>query len=237
MAALVLSLWCALGTTACTQSTATTPETEQGTAADDTATEARDDADLAAAERTLDDPAVVADDESTTEHAASLGYESPAPGPGTILPGGHDPGGPGYGWGGGWCADPQYAPYCGARDPDPYRAQREAHQREYDRIREENRRHRGGDQGHGEVHREYPGGKQVAPDADRVPSTVHKPHHGDGPLDDKARCQDACWEQFLIDTSYCRRIPDKIKRQQCWIKSEEDYGLCIRECSRKYPGK
>ncbi|MEO5730141.1 MAG: hypothetical protein ABI134_15945 [Byssovorax sp.] len=179
----------------------------------------------------------MAGDEATNEAPESLGYETPWPGPGTILPGGHDPGGPGYGWGGGWCADPQYAPYCKPRAPDPYKAQRQAKQREYDRIGAENRQHSGGGQSKGVVHRNYPGGKQVAPDAYRVPSSVHEPQHGDGPLNDKARCQDACWEKFLIDTSCYRKIRDKDKRQQCWIKSEEDYGLCIRECSRKYPGK
>lgn len=237
IAALVLSLSCAIGAAACTQSTETSPETPQRTATEDAATEASDDGDIAAGESTLGESAHMADHESTNETRERSGYENPGPGPGTILPGGYDPGGPGAGWGHGWADDPQYAPYCTPHDPDPYKEQRAAKQREYDRISAENRRHGGGGQSEGVAHRSYPGGKQVAPDADSVPTSVHKPQHGEGPLNDKARCQDACWEQFLIDTSYCRKIRDKDSRQQCWIKSEEDYGLCVRECSRKYPGK
>ena len=227
IAALVLSLSSALGA-ACVQEPDASPETPLEISTDEgVATEVE----------ALGEESDVDRGEALDEALQGVGYESPAPGPGTILPGGHDPGGPGNGWSGGWAGDPQYAPYTSPRDPDPYRAQRQAKQREYDRIREQNRRHSGGRQGQGEAHRDYPGGKQVAPDPYRLPSSIHKPQHGAGPLDDKARCEDDCWEQFLIDTSRCRRIPDKDRRQQCWIKSEEDYGLCIRECSRKYPGK
>jgi len=232
-----LGLLYGLGVSACTQSTETSQETPQTTIAENTATEAIDDRDSAAEECALGESANTADKEATNEAPACLGYENPWPGPGTILPGGHDPGGPGHGWGRGFADDPNYAQYFKPRDPDPYKAQRHAKQREYARIRAENRRHGGGGQSDGVVHRSYPGGKQRAPDADRMPSSVHKPQHGEGPLNDKARCQDACWERFLIDTSSCRRIRDKDRRQQCWIKAEEDYGLCIRECSRKYPGK
>jgi hypothetical protein len=229
LVALALSLSCALGASACFQSTETSPDAPQRAA-----TEASD---IAAEESHRGESAPLVDDGSTNETRERWGYENPGPEPGPILPGGHDPGGPGGGWGHGWADDQQYAPYCTPHDPDPHRAQRAANQREYDRIRAENRRHGGGGQSPGGAQRSYPGGRQVAPDADRVPSSVHKPQHGEGPLDDKARCQDECWEQFLIDTSYCRKIHDKDRRQQCWIKSEEDYGLCIRECSRKFPGK
>ena len=84
------------------------------------------------------------DDEATTETEADLDSEDPWPGPGGLPPGGHDPGGPGYGWGGGWCDDPQYAPYCHGHGSNNSEEQRRAKQREYDRIREENRRHSGG---------------------------------------------------------------------------------------------
>jgi hypothetical protein len=237
MVAVVLSLWCAISGAACTQITETVPETPPTTTSEHAATGASADSDVTAAESPLGESARSADEEATNEAPESLGYEDPVPGPGTILPGGHDPGGPGNGWGGGWCADPQYAAYCGPRDPDPYKAQRQAKQREDERIHEENQRHGGTGQSPGVAHRSYPGGKQVAPDAESAPIRVQKPQHGEGPLNDKARCQDDCWEQFLIDTSRCRRLRDKDARQRCWIKSEEDYGLCIRECSRKYPGK
>lgn len=84
------------------------------------------------------------DDEAIDEIEEELGSEDPYPGPGGLPPGGHDPGGPGYGWGHGWADDPQYAPYTSPRDPDPYREQRHAKQREEQRIHEENQRHGGG---------------------------------------------------------------------------------------------
>ena len=232
IAALVFLLSCGLCVAACTQSTAT-PRT---TATEDIATEAIDDDDVVSVESTLGESAHQPANESTAETHPCLGWELPSPGPSYLPPDGHDPGGPGYGWGGGWGADPQYAPYVGARDPDPYKAQREAKQREYDRIRAENRGHGGGGQNR-PIRRRYSDHTLEAPDADRVPESVHKPQHGDGPLDDKARCLDECWEAYLVDTAHYRRIRDKEARHQCWVKASDDLSLCNRECSRKYPGK
>jgi hypothetical protein len=230
VAALVLCLSCGIGAVACNQSTETSPETPQSTAAEDTATEATDDGDIAAEESALGESAYMPEDESTQEIHQNLGYENPLPGPGTLLPGGHDPGGPGYGWGRGWADDPQYAPYCRPRDPDPYKEQRHAKQREYDRIRAENRRHAGGRQNESDrvAHRRYPGGVLKAPDA------PHAPQHGDGPLDDKARCLDECWYVFLVDSSRCRKLPYE-RRQACWQKAIDDLASCNRDCPRKYP--
>lgn len=51
-------------------------------------------------------------EEPTVETSERLGTETPQPRP---FPGespGHDMGGPGHGWGGGYCSDPQYASAC-----------------------------------------------------------------------------------------------------------------------------
>ena len=223
-----LGLLHGLGVSACTQSTETSQKTPQSIAAENTATEAIDDRDSAAEECALGESAHMADKEATTEAPACLGYENPWPGPGTILPGGHDPGGPGHGWGRGFADDPNYAQYFKPRDPDPYKAQRPAKQREYARIRAENRRHSSGRQ---EEHRHYPGGVRRAPDAPRA--TVHP---ADGPLNDKARCEDDCYKKYLDDSAYCKRLP-KPQRRRCQDEASEKMSLCFRECSRKYPGR
>jgi hypothetical protein len=155
--------------------------------------------------------------ESIEEIEAPLGFEESDPG--SQLPDGS-----------GWAGAPYCPPTGSPRDQNPF-----AGHGNDERTCEENRHH---GVGSASVGRFYNGGRTVeAPDADLVPSSIHKPLHDDGPLDDKARCVDDCWNQFLVDTAYCRKIRDKDRRQQCWIKSEEDYGLCVRECSRKYPGK
>jgi hypothetical protein len=189
-----LSLSSALGSAACTQGMDTNLETPQSTAAPTI-----DDVSIAAEESALGESAHIQEDEAINEAQQGLGWELPSPGPGTILPGGHDLGGPGGGWGRGWAGDSQYAPYVGAHDPDPYKARRQAQQREYDRIREENHRHAGGRQNEAprEVNRRYSGGKQVAPDAPRPPV-----HTADGPLNDKARCEDECFEKYLDVAAY-----------------------------------
>ncbi len=163
--------------------------------------------------------------ESPQEAHESLGYENPWPGPGTLLPGGHDPGGPGHGWGRGFADDPNYVQYFAPRDPDPYKAQRHAKQREYARIRAENRRHGGGGQSKGAAHRRYPGGVLKAPDAPRT---------GEGPLSDRGRCEAACWAILLVDNARCRKLPDH-QRRACWAQANENHALCIRDCARQYP--
>jgi hypothetical protein len=207
----------------------TSPEAPQSTADEDAAPEAIDDGDITKAESALGESAHMPGDEATQESHQCLGYETPGPGPGTILPGGHDPGGPGYGWGRGWADDPQYAPYCRPRDPDPYKEQRHAKQREYDRIREENRRHADGRKKKNEPNRSesrrYPGGVQQAPEAPRT---------SEGPLNDRGRCEAACWAILLVDNARCRRLPD-YQRRACWAQANENYALCIRDCARQYP--
>jgi hypothetical protein len=59
-----------------------------------------------------------ATEEGTEVAEQALGPESPYPSPGGPAPGGHDFGGPGHGWGGGYCNDPQYAPYCDNPQPN-----------------------------------------------------------------------------------------------------------------------
>ena len=223
-----LKLFCGLGASACTRSTEANPETLQTTAVEDSSTETSDDADIATVESPLGESAHLTDKEATSETPACLGYETPWPGPGTILPGGHDPGGPGHGWGRGWADDPQYAPYCKARNPDPHKEQRHAKQYEHGRTRGENRRHAGGRQ---KEQRHYPGGVQKAPDAPRP--TVHP---AQGPLNDKARCEDDCYNKYIIDSGHCSKLP-KPKRRRCQDEASEKMSLCFRECSRKYPGK
>ncbi len=229
VAALVLSLSCGVGAAACTQSVETSPETPQSIAVEDTEAEAIDDGDIAKAESALGELAHRSEDEGTQEDQQCLGYESPWPGPGTILPGGHDPGGPGYGWGHGWADDPQYAPYCKPRASNPYKEHRQANPPEYHRIGAENQRHGRARERNGVVQRRYPGGVIKAPD------TPQAPQHGAGPLNDKARCEDKCWDAYLVDTGRCRKMRDKEKRHACWEKASDDLALCNRECSRKYP--
>lgn len=219
-AALILSIHCALGAPACVQKTDASPETPQETSTTEGTASAAD----ALGELGDLDP-----EASTTEALQRLGYESPSPGPGVPLPGGHDPGGPGHGWGRGWVDDPQYAPFFAPHDPDPYKEQRHAKQREYDRIGEENRRHAAGGKKKKEPkpreNRRYPGGVQKAPDAPRT---------SEGPLNDRGRCEAACWAVLLVDNARCRRLPD-YQRRACWAQANENYALCIRDCVRQYP--
>lgn len=214
LAALVLSLSCALGAAACVQETDASTEMPQETSANEATATVAD-----ALEESDHAP-----EETTAEASNSLGYESPSPGPGVVLPGGHDPGGPGAGWGRGFADDPSYAPYFAHHDPDPYKEQRHAKQREYDRIAAENRRHGGGVPGNGVVHRHYPGGTQEAPAA---------PAKG-GPLNPTGRCEEACYANLEVDFAKCRKVP-KDKRQACWTQAMETCALCIRDCGRN-PG-
>lgn len=101
-------------------------------------------------------------------------------------------------------------------------------QYEHGRTRGENRRHAGGRQ---KEQRHYPGGVQKAPDAPRP--TVHP---AQGPLNDKARCEDDCYNKYIIDSGHCSKLP-KPKRRRCQDEASEKMSLCFRECSRKYPGK
>ncbi len=218
LAALILSLCCALGASACVQETDVSPETPQETSANEGTATATD---------ALGEIGDLDSGEPTTEALQCLGYESPFPGPGVVLPGGHDPGGPGHGWGRGWADDPQYASFFAPHDPDPYKEQRHAKQREYDRIGEENRRHAGGrkkEPKRAETRR-YPGGVQQAPEAPRT---------WGGPLNDRGRCEAACWDLLLADNARCRKLPDH-QRRACWAQANENYALCIRDCVRKYP--
>jgi hypothetical protein len=162
--------------------------------------------------------------EDTGEAQQALGSEDPysAPGP---LPGGHETGGPGDGWGSGFAGDPQYAPYVNQRDPDPYRAQSQANQRESDRIAEANRSH-GRGRWSASNDRFYNDGEPMfAPPA---------PSWRDGPLNDKGRCVEACFDKYNDDMDYCARLPEQM-RPQCRRKAMDDYALCVRDCSRKFP--
>lgn len=89
---------------------------------------------LAACVANMDSEVQTDEDENIGEVEQAMVPESPYPSPGGPAPGGHDMGGPGGGWQGGMCNDPQYAPLCRPRDPDPGKAHRTAQQREYDRI-------------------------------------------------------------------------------------------------------
>ena len=80
---------------------------------------------------------VEAPEELTVETSERLGTETPRPRP---FPGEsprHDPGGPGNGWGGGYCNDPQYASAC---NPPQRPSAPGGMTREHQRIREENQR-------------------------------------------------------------------------------------------------
>ncbi len=176
-------------------------------------------------------------DEATAETEADLGSEDPWPGPGGPPPGEHDPGGPGHGWGRGFVGDPQYAPYIGQRDPDPHRDQRREKQREYDRIHDENQRHKEAADANDEArarryedeastHRLYCGGW-------RIPAPP-SPRWTWGPLNDKGRCNERCFEKYNDDMNYCARLPERL-RDECRDKAMDDYVLCVRDCSRKYP--
>lgn len=116
------------------------------------------------------------------------------------------------------------APGSGAPATDPYRAARQAKQREYDRIAAENGCHGSGawTTSNDRFYNEVP---IPAPPAPRW--TL-------GPLDDKGRCMERCFERFDDDMSYCARLPEDMRRR-CREKASEDYSLCVRECSRKYP--
>ena len=178
--------------------------------------------------------------EPAGEAQEALGSEGPYPAPGGPPPSGHEPGGPGDGWGSGFAGDSQYAPYTGQHDPDPYRAQRHANQHEYSRIHDENQRHKEAADANDEARarryedeqheratrRLYRGGWRIS-----APSA---PRGSDDPLSDKGKCEDACFVKYMDDCAYCNRLP-KPQQQPCRGKAMDDYALCVRECSRKYP--
>jgi hypothetical protein len=177
------------------------------------------------------------DDEAAEQTEQGLGSEDPWPGPGRLPPGGHDPGGPGYGWGSGFAGDPQYAPYTSQRDPDPYRDQRHAKQREYDRIHDENQRHaaagRAIDEARARAGEGEPSTGRLYGGGWTIPAPP-SPRWTWGPLNDKGRCQEMCFKKYNDDMDYCARLPDGL-RGSCRRKAAEDYALCVRDCSRKYP--
>ena len=109
---LVLSLVGAIGAVACVQ----VPDNSEDPPDDTSASEVP-----ATAADALEERDTLDLEEPIDEAVQRLGFESPWPGPGTVLPGGYDPGGPGSGWAGGWANDPQYAAYVKPRNPDPYR--------------------------------------------------------------------------------------------------------------------
>jgi hypothetical protein len=172
-----------------------------------------------AAGETTDDPVAVTEE--------SLGYEDPAPAPGGVPGGSHDPGGPGSGWAGGWANDPQYAPYAAPSGADPNGAAREAQQRAYEREHGENHSNRW--LYPGPLGRPYPCAGSEAP----IPAPP-APRWTWGPLNDKGRCFERCFEKYNDDMDYCFRLPES-QRGACRRKAVEDYVLCVRECSRKYP--
>jgi hypothetical protein len=175
----------------------------------------------------------VAPSEVVGEAKEGLGYEDPQPAPGGLPPGGSEPGGPGNGWSGGWANDPQYAPYTSPSGTDPNRAAREAQQRAYEREHGENHNYRG--PWSGPLGRPYPAAPEKYSE-DPIPAPP-APRWLFPPLlsNEKERCEAACWQKNQDDDSYCRKLPSKLAREACWIKSIRDFGACIRECSRKFP--
>jgi hypothetical protein len=172
-----------------------------------------------AAGETTDDPVAVTEE--------SLGSEDPAPAPGGLPGGGHDPGGPGSGWAGGWANDPQYAPYAAPSGTDPNQGAAEAQRQAHDRENAPYRSH-GGEYG-GPLGRPYACSSSPEP----IPAPP-APRWTWGPLNDKARCNERCFEKYMDDAAYCKRLPDR-QRGECQRKAVDDYQLCVRECSRRYP--
>lgn len=173
--------------------------------------------------------------ESTDEPVAvteeSLGYEDPSPAPGGLLGGGHDPGGPGSGWAGGWANDPQYAPYVASSGKDPNQGAAEAQRQAHDRENAPYRSH-GGEYG-GPLGRPYPLPTREYAGGYRLPAPP-SPRWRLGPLTDKARCFESCFDKYNDDMNYCARLPES-QQSECRRKAVEAYVLCVRECSRKYP--
>jgi hypothetical protein len=144
----------------------------------------------------------------------ALGFEDPYPAPAIPPPDAPDPGGPGGGW----------TPAFGAGSGSPGSS---------NDVAAVNGHHVAG---------EYHGRAEQRP-ADRAYASGYTleappaPRWLDGPLNDKAKCTEACFAKYMDDCAYCKRLPDDDQRGACQRKAIEDYALCVRDCSRKYPGK
>lgn len=141
-----------------------------------------------------------------------LGSEDPYPAPAIEPPGGPAPGGPGGGW----------TPAFGTGNSSPggtndvvavngHHVAGEYHGRPEERP----------------VERAYAQGATF----EAPPS----PQWLDGPLNDKGRCEEVCFAKYMDACVECNWLRDKDDRRACRQKAMDDYVLCVRECSRKYP--
>jgi hypothetical protein len=165
-------------------------------------------------ERGEDGPAEEPQSERLATSPGALGFEDPYPAPALPPPGGPAPGGPGGGW----------TPAFGTGNSSPGSS---------NEVAAVNGHHVAGEY-HGRAEqppaeRAYAGGATF-----KAPPS---PRWLDGPLNDKGRCLEVCFAQYLDDSALCKRLPDVHDRGVCQRKAIEDYALCVRECGRKYPGK